>query len=306
MVVVKDYTVHINQRLGKGSYGTVYRGSKNGKTYALKKTTMEKPGELSATLIREIAILKRLAGHPNIVQLEEFFFADNLKFTWLVFEEYKTTLDALIKSKDDGLSMDETFKFSSNLIDGLVYMEEQGCIHRDLKPGNILVHADGHCVIADFGLARMDRTLYNVKQDTSVVTLWYRAPEILLGCIDYTLQADMWSLGCIVFEMFFGQPLISTKTGHEQLSVILTIIGSVPLKTYSLKIPTKTSDPNSAAWYMHLEGKPNGMYHHLRNVFVKEEQRHWVCKMLELDPAQRARPRESKDELLALMRAQLL
>ena len=79
--------------------------------------------------------------------------------------------------------------------------------HRDLKPNNILVTNDGVPLLADFGLARN----FSIPLKTythEVVTLWYRAPEVLLGAKQYTLPVDIWSVGCIMYEMAHNKPIL--------------------------------------------------------------------------------------------------
>ena len=91
-------------------------------------------------------------------------------------------------------------------IKAVAYLHSKRIIHRDLKPQNILVDSNGIIKIADFGLARQ----YSIpikKYTHEVVTVWYRAPEILLGCAEYTTSVDSWSLGCIMAELYNKIPL---------------------------------------------------------------------------------------------------
>ncbi|TBT97838.1 protein kinase [Hamiltosporidium magnivora] len=93
-------------------------------------------------------------------------------------------------------------------------------IHRDLKPQNILVTSNGILKIADFGLARnlnIDMPSYS----SEVITLWYRSPELLVGCTTYSFYIDMWSIGCIIAESITGTPLFPGKDKVDQLSIIL-------------------------------------------------------------------------------------
>ncbi|KAH0484424.1 MAG: hypothetical protein KVP17_002214 [Porospora cf. gigantea B] len=98
-------------------------------------------------------------------------------------------------------------------------------MHRDLKPQNILLNRSGNMVkLADFGLARkMSRP---EPRTIEVVTLWYRAPEILLGDANYTSKADMWSVGCIVGEMISGFPLFPGDSEIDTLYKIFQMLGT--------------------------------------------------------------------------------
>ena len=104
-------------------------------------------------------------------------------------------------------------------------------MHRDLKPGNLLITDDDVVKIADFGLARgygIPVTNYSHE----VVTLWYRAPDVLLGSKDYMTTVDIWSIGCIFAEMITGKPLFTGINESDQLKKIFRIMGTPNTKTY--------------------------------------------------------------------------
>jgi serine/threonine protein kinase len=98
------------------------------------------------------------------------------------------------------------------MMKGLLYLHNKNIIHRDIKGANILISKDGIVKIADFGLARIFYPNNKAKQYTNrVVTLWYRAPELLLGSTSYSDTVDMWSMGCVFAEMFLGGVLFPGK-----------------------------------------------------------------------------------------------
>ncbi|KAF0458943.1 MAP kinase [Gigaspora margarita] len=112
---------------------------------------------------------------------------------------------------------------------GLKYIHSANVLHRDLKPGNLLVNADCELKICDFGLARgfSDSPDHNAGFMTEyVATRWYRAPEIMLSFQNYTKAIDMWSVGCIFAEMLGGKPLFKGRDYVDQLNQILGILGT--------------------------------------------------------------------------------
>jgi mitogen-activated protein kinase 1/3 len=105
----------------------------------------------------------------------------------------------------------------------LKYIHSANVIHRDLKPSNILVNATCELKICDFGLAR--GIVDNLELTEYVVTRWYRAPEIMLGCMQYTTKVDLWSVGCIFAEMLSRKPLFPGQDYIDQLHLIMNALG---------------------------------------------------------------------------------
>jgi len=116
-------------------------------------------------------------------------------------------------------------------------------LHRDLKPQNLLINAQGQLKLADFGLARAFgipvRSLTH-----EVVTLWYRAPDILMGSKNYSTTIDMWSVGCIFAEMITGRPLFPGTSEKDQLLKIFLLLGTPKPETWPgmLKLPQYKAD----------------------------------------------------------------
>lgn len=111
--------------------------------------------------------------------------------------------------------------YMHQLLSGLQHCHDRGILHRDIKGSNLLIDKNGMLKIADFGLANYythDRPLTN-----RVVTLWYRAPELLLGATNYGVGIDLWSAGCLLAEMILGRPIMPGRTEVAILCCSLTI-----------------------------------------------------------------------------------
>ena len=106
--------------------------------------------------------------------------------------------------------------YFQQMVNGLSYAHNQGVVHRDLKPENILIDQNGNLKIADFGLARTF-TIPIRPYTREVVTMWYRAPELLLGSCEYSTPVDLWSIGCIFAEMVTKKPLFRGDSEIDQI-----------------------------------------------------------------------------------------
>lgn len=102
--------------------------------------------------------------------------------------------------------------YMHQLLCGLQHCHERGILHRDIKGSNLLIDKDGTLKIADFGLANFFNPAKPRPLTNRVVTLWYRAPELLLGATEYGAGIDLWSAGCLMAEMFAGRPIMPGRT----------------------------------------------------------------------------------------------
>lgn len=105
------------------------------------------------------------------------------------------------------------------LLSGLQHCHERGVMNRDIKASNLLIDKKGVLKVADFGLANSFDLKPKGPFTNRVVTLWYRAPELLLGSTDYGFSIDLWSAGCLLAEMFYGKPIMPGRTEVLQLSL---------------------------------------------------------------------------------------
>lgn len=177
---------------------------------------------MPSTALREISVLRELR-HPAVVRLLDVLLADSKLF--LVFEFLHMDLKRLMDITKGPLRLDLVKSYLRQLLEGVAYCHAARVLHRDLKPQNLLVDADGHIKLADFGLARAFGIPVRAYTH-EVVTLWYRAPEILLGAKFYSTAVDVWSLACIFAEMASGRTLFPGDSEIDQLFRVFRALGT--------------------------------------------------------------------------------
>lgn len=215
------------KKIGSGTYGDVYEAldiEKNCKV-ALKKIKLNENEGMPGTALREISILKKIK-HANIISLYRVIHTDNL--LTLVFELMDYDLrEYLTKNESNPIIL------INQLVSGIAFLHKNKIVHRDLKPQNILIDRYGNLKIADFGLSR-SMEIKMPPYSCEVVTLWYRSPELLYGTTDYSFYVDIWSFGCIIYEIFLLEPLFPAETKMQMLDLINNHIGRG--KSYFKKI----------------------------------------------------------------------
>ncbi|CAL1686367.1 unnamed protein product [Lasius platythorax] len=235
--------------IGNGAYGTVYKAKdkSSGQIVALKKVRVPLTDDgLPMSTLREIAALKSLERyeHPNIVRLLDVCQGDYLHLPsgdgeqserldrgltlWLVFEHVERDLASYIANYRDSSPRSSippylVRQMSKEILYGVEFLHSHRIIHRDLKPQNLLVTREGRIKIADFGLAKTYD--FEMRLTSVVVTQWYRAPEVLLGC-SYATPVDIWSVGCIVAELCKLEPLFPGTSEGDQLDRIFQVLGT--------------------------------------------------------------------------------
>ncbi|EAN99671.1 protein kinase [Trypanosoma cruzi] len=176
--------------------------------------------------LREIQAVRRLQPHPNIVQLIEVMFDRSTGRLALVFEYMEMNLYELIKGRRQYLGEERIMSFMYQLLKGLDHAHRTGLFHRDVKPENLLVNEDGTLKVADFGSCK---GVYSRQPLTEYIsTRWYRAPECLLTDGYYTYKMDLWSAGCVFFEIMTLFPLFPGNNELDQIYKIHNIIGTPP------------------------------------------------------------------------------
>lgn len=227
--------------MGSGTYGVVYSArSPSGRRSAIKYNLKSTPWDFVSCL-RELNINHQLSLHPHVIplaritegepfenrtrlSLERGTTRDKIHFVYPLAESNLETF--LCNRRDTTLS--EIRTYITEILLAVEYMHGMGFIHRDLKPVNILVMREGdtyHCRVGDFGLAKPYNT--HGSHTPGTMTSWFRAPEMVLGSRKYDKRADMWSVGCIVYEMISGIPL-TTTTSNDNLEILKAVVAVLP------------------------------------------------------------------------------
>ncbi|XP_074560662.1 mitogen-activated protein kinase 6-like [Curcuma longa] len=164
--------------------------------------------------------------HENVIGIKDIIrppVRERFNDVYIIYELMDTDLNQIIRSSQS-LEDDHCQYFLYQILRGLKYVHSANVLHRDLKPSNLFVNANCDLKLGDFGLART--TSETDLMTEYVVTRWYRAPELLLNCSEYTAAIDIWSVGCILAEIVMRQPLFPGRDYVQQLRVITELIGS--------------------------------------------------------------------------------
>nr|KAG5710065.1 hypothetical protein BaRGS_030141 [Batillaria attramentaria] len=226
---------HCLNRIEEGTFGVVYRArdKKTNEIVALKRLKMEKEKEgFPITSLREINTLLK-AQHTNIVTVREIVVGSNMDKIYIVMDYVEHDLKSLMETMKSPFLVGEVKTLMKQLLRAVAHLHDNWILHRDLKTSNLLLSHKGILKVGDFGLAREYGS--PLKQYTPiVVTLWYRAPELLLGIKvklyfcqqEYSCPVDMWSVGCIFAEFLTLKALWPGKSEIDQLNRIFKDLGT--------------------------------------------------------------------------------
>ncbi|XP_076893872.1 cell division control protein 2 homolog C-like [Bidens hawaiensis] len=284
------------EKVGEGTYGKVYKAKdkKTGELVALKKTRLEMDEEgIPPSTLREISILQLLSTSIYIVRLlsVQHIQHKGKPILYLVFEYLDTDLKKFIDSHRKGpnpspLPPSQILSFLYQLCKGVAHCHSHGVLHRDLKPQNLLVDKEkGILKIADLGLGR-EFTVPLKNYTHEIVTLWYRAPEVLLGSASYALGVDMWSVGCIFAEMSRRQALFPGDSEFQQLLHIFRLLGT----------PTEEVWPGVSSlkdWHVYPKWEAQNLARAVPS--LGPDGVDLLSKMLKYDPAERISAKAAMD-----------
>ena len=215
-------------QISEGVCGDVVKGKNklNGNIVALKRIKiLYKEEGFPSNSFKEINYLRKL-NHPNIIKLIDVVREDI--DVYLVFEYFEFDLYGLLYGdRNYNFNLDQIKFLCKQLLSGIQEIHKNNIIHRDLKPANILISKNNVLKIIDFGIACEKPKNISKNQTNKVITIWYRPPELLLGSTKYGFEVDIWSVGCIIFEMITKNVLFRSLMDNEieQLKTIFSICG---------------------------------------------------------------------------------
>eukprot|EP00056_Hartaetosiga_gracilis_P021997 m.27610 g.27610 ORF g.27610 m.27610 type:complete len:445 (-) comp9381_c0_seq1:395-1729(-) len=218
-----SYDLH--RKAGEGTFSEVIKGERlsDGLKVAIKRMKGKFSGPEQVDKLREVQALRRLKNHNNIIEMVEIIFNPDLRTLDLVFELMDMNIYERIKGRKNMLPKELVQNYMYQMCKGLDHMHRNGIFHRDIKPENILIR-DEHLKIADLGSCR---GVHSKPPFTEYIsTRWYRAPECLLTNGFYGYKMDMWSIGCVMFEIISLYPLFPGSNELDQINRIHDIMGT--------------------------------------------------------------------------------
>ncbi|KAG8227994.1 hypothetical protein J437_LFUL007967 [Ladona fulva] len=204
-----------------------------------------------------------------------------LKYTYVITELLQSDLHKIIVSPQH-LSADHIKVFLYQILRGLKYLHSARILHRDIKPGNLLVNSNCDLKICDFGLARVEEPDQSKHMTQEVVTQYYRAPEILMGARHYTAAVDVWSVGCIFGELLGRRILFQAQSPIQQLELITELLGTPSLEDM------KRACEGARVHMMRRPPRPPSLTAlYTLSSQATHEAVHLLCQMLVFDPDKR-------------------
>ncbi|RYP61347.1 hypothetical protein DL769_007760 [Monosporascus sp. CRB-8-3] len=218
------------KKLGEGTYANVYLGhvrSDPSQLVAIKKIKVQKEYEdgMAPDAVREIKHLQELS-HPNIITLHSVFSSKDQNLNLVLEYLPLGDLEMLIRNTESVRYGAADIKAWMGMLTRAVWFcHENFVLHRDIKPNNLLIAADGEVKLADFGLARSFSDPYR-PMTSNVITRWYRPPELLFGARHYSGAVDVWSVGTVLAELVLRTPFMAGNTEMHQINLICQAIGT--------------------------------------------------------------------------------
>jgi len=282
--------------VGNGTFGIVCRAKDldTGEIIAIK-TVYQDEGHQN----RELAIIRAL-DHPNIVRLLRYYYSVNSvgeEFLSLVLEYLPSSLDKVLKEaerKRMPVAEPTIRSCMREFVQSLAYLHGLGICHRDIKPHNVLVDTDrGMAKLCDFGCSK--RLIEGEPNIQYICARYYRAPEIVFSWAYYTCAIDMWSVGCVLAELFTGRPLFPGKNSVDQLARIVKVLGPpTPADLLAMGQPArKVTQASSTKVPLTPVQARRLLEDNLSALGIPTTAIELLCEMLRYDPSKRISAQEA-------------
>jgi len=272
--------------IGYGAFGVVWSVTdpRDGKRVALKKLPNVFQSLVSSKRVFRELKMMRFFKHENVLSCLDILQPPHIDFfqeIYMITELMQSDLHKIIVSPQH-LSQDHIKVFLYQILRGVKYLHSAKIIHRDIKPGNLLVNSNCVLKICDFGLARVEEEDCSKHMTQEVVTQYYRAPEILMGAKHYTTAVDMWSVGCIFGELLGRRILFQAQSPIQQLELITDLLGTPSVNDMKFAV-------EAAKRHVLARGPktPSIAYLYTLSSSATHEAVHFLCQMLTLDPEKR-------------------
>ncbi|XP_054085367.1 serine/threonine-protein kinase NLK2 isoform X1 [Zeugodacus cucurbitae] len=278
--------VQPDRPIGYGAFGVVWAVTdpRDGRRVALKKLPNVFQSLVSSKRVfRELKMLC-FFKHENVLSALDILQPPHLDFfqeIYVITELLQSDLHKIIVSPQH-LSADHIKVFLYQILRGLKYLHSARILHRDIKPGNLLVNSNCVLKICDFGLARVEEPDQAKHMTQEVVTQYYRAPEILMGARHYSSAVDVWSVGCIFGELLGRRILFQAQNPVQQLELITELLG-----TPSMEDMRHACDGARSHMLRRAPKLPSFSALYTLSSHATHEAVHLLCQMLVFDPDKR-------------------
>jgi len=274
--------------IGYGAFGVVWAVTdpRTGKRIALKKMPNVFQNIVSSKRVyRELRMLC-FFKHENVLSALDILQpdpVDHVDELYVVTPLMQSDLHKIIVSPQP-LSSDHVKVFLYQILRGMKYLHSAGILHRDIKPGNLLVNSNCLLKICDFGLARCEEPDRSKEMTQEVVTQYYRSPELLAGSTYHSYVVDIWSVGCIFAELLGRKILFQAQSPIQQLNQVIKLLGT----PHPEDIRASGASEGAFRYIVSQPYHPPAMQtlHHLSSR-ANHEAVHLLCRMLVFNPYKR-------------------
>eukprot|EP00914_Ancora_sagittata_P025537 GHVO01050624.1.p1 GENE.GHVO01050624.1~~GHVO01050624.1.p1 ORF type:complete len:461 (+),score=55.48 GHVO01050624.1:873-2255(+) len=286
--------------ISEGTFGAVFRAEDRTtkEIVALKQVKyIERLWEegFPMPVLREISILLAL-DHRNVINVKEVVVGKTQHHVYMVMEYVEHELKVLLEENKPAFSLSEKKSLLQQLLRGLTYLHSNWVVHRDIKTTNLLYSNSGVLKICDFGSSRKFADPIE-PYSRNVVTLWYRAPELLLGKTDYDEAVDVWSAGCVFAELLLRRPLFKSSNEAETLGMIFNLCGTPTSDSWpefsQLPLAKSMTFATQRPSWRKTFAAPSTGHAGRSGELLSDTGLHLLQRMLDLNPATRIKAHEA-------------